>query len=304
MNVRFGICADLHSDYIHDSVERMEKFIRECKEKKVDFCVDLGDFCAPNSENIEHKEKILDMVKTCGLPFYHTYGNHDMDNNSKKEVADLLGEEKVCCSFDMGGVHFIIADACFFQENGCCIPYDHGNYKNAAPDAKVPVLPPSEQSRIRNEMNKADFPTVIFSHQSLIESRTGIRNASDFRRCISDTKSKLLMAICGHEHVDRLEQKDGTYYYCLNSMSYYWAGENYDHTTYGEDVESKYFRLRYVFPYRDPLYAIIEITDSAIKINGRESEIVGALPESMNFTKKGLTEPVTASVISRDLKIN
>ena len=112
-----------------------------------------------------------------------------------------------------------------------------------------------------------------------------------------------MLAACGHEHVDRIEKKDGTYYLCINSMSYYWAGENFDHETYGEAIEREHPLLRCVFPYRDPLFAIVTISDEGIRIEGRESEIVGPMPSDLHFSKKGLVDPVTASIKDRFLPI-
>ena len=111
------------------------------------------------------------------------------------------------------------------------------------------------------------------------------------------------MAICGHEHVDRLEEKEGIYYLCPNSMAYYWAGGHYEHTTYGEEIESTHPLLRHVFPYRDPLYAIIQITEDAINVSGTVSDMVGQSPESMNYRKAGLIDPITASINDRHLRL-
>ena len=61
--------------------------------------------------------------------------------------------------------------------------------------------------------------------------------------------------------------------------------------------------MRNVFPYRDSLFAIVEIADDIITIKGRDSEIVGNSPESMDFKKVGLLDPITASIRSRVLKI-
>lgn len=258
MKVRFGVCADVHTEFIHDAPQRMETFIKECEEKNVDFCIELGDFCPPGELNREHKEKILAMIKASPLKFYHTYGNHDTDHNSKYDVAQYVSPCNMCQSFDVGGVRFVTVDACYYQENGEYISYDKGNYIKACANALVPVIPPSETERLRRELSDG-LPTVVFSHQSLVESRTGIKNAPDLRRMFDECGAKPIMAICGHEHVDRFEQIDGVYYYCLNSMSYYWAGDKYNHSTYGEEIEQNYPRLRGVFPYREPLYAIIDI---------------------------------------------
>ena len=301
MQVRFGIMADAHIEFMHDGAERIRAFLDACLEEKCDFFVDLGDFLPPGEMNAEEKEKILRMLREFPLPRYHVLGNHDTDENEKADVLSYLSAQDGARSFDVGGVHFVLLDACFFRENGREIAYENGNYKRT--EGEVPVLPKTELDFLRADLAAAKHPTVIFSHQSLIESRTGIKNPEAFRSAIADAKNGVLLSVCGHEHVDRLEKRDGTYYLCLNSMSYYWAGERYDHETYGRTIEEKHPLLRYVFPYRDPLFAIVEITDAAITVTGRSSTIVGTAPEALNFQKKGLTDKVTASVKNRRLPL-
>ena len=302
MQVRFGIMADAHIEFMHDGAERIRAFLDACLEEKCDFFVDLGDFLPPGEMNAEEKEKILRMLREFPLPRYHVLGNHDTDENEKADVLSYLSAQDGARSFDVGGVHFILLDACFFRENGKEVAYANGNYKHT--EGTLPILPKEELEFLKADLAAAKHPAVLFSHQSLIESRTGIQNPEDFRSAIADAPSGVLLSVCGHEHVDRLEKKDGTYYLCLNSMSYYWAGERYDHETYGQAIEEKHPLLRMVFPYRDPLFAIIDITDAAITVKGRNSKIVGKSPEDLDFKKKGLSDRITASIESRSLPLS
>ena len=45
--VRFGICADVHKDVMHDADQRLQAFVTEMNEKDVDFIIELGDFTQP-----------------------------------------------------------------------------------------------------------------------------------------------------------------------------------------------------------------------------------------------------------------
>ena len=303
MKVRFGVCADLHTEYIHDSVARMDCFLHACEEAACDFGIELGDFCPPGEKNISHKEQIRERLATLSMPFYHVLGNHDMDRNRKSDVLAYLGAGKAYHSFDCGGVHFVALDACCFFDGARCCDYDNGNYKYAAEGDRVSMLSSEALDWLAKDLAEASYPTVLFSHQSLVESRACIGNAEALRAILRQAPKGVILAICGHEHVDRLEQCEGVYYYCLNSMSYYWAGRAYDHETFGEEAEASYPMLRHVFPYRDPLFAIVEIEDGEIRITGRTSEIVGATPEQMNFKKPGLVDPITASIADRTLKL-
>lgn len=301
MKVRFGAIADLHTEFIFDGAERMKVFLDACRRENVDFCIQLGDFCPPGKMNLAHKEYILSMLDRSGITFYHVIGNHDTDENSKLDVISYIDSPDRHLSFDSGGVHFIIIDACYYRKENKYYHYDKGNYRHES--AEMPVLPAEELDWLRDDLAAAKYPSVIFSHQSLVESRTGIRNPMDFRRVAEAAPHRVLLSVCGHEHVDRLEFKNGIAYYCLNSASYYWAGSKYAHSTYGTDIETEYPLLRSVFPYKDPLFAIIEIDDEKINIKGRRSKIVGESPQEIGFRKWGLRDPITPFVKDRTIKI-
>ena len=304
MKVRFGVIADLHTEYIHDGASRFKRFLDACIAEKVDFCIQLGDFCPPGEKNAEQKREILSLLRELSFPFYHVVGNHDTDRNEKSDVLSYLSVSGAHTSFDMGGVHFVTVDACYYKEADGYYSYGNGNHLRASSSAEISVLPPSELEWLEYDLKKTGLPSVIFSHQSLIESRSGIRNPIDFRRVAENAPSGVLLSVCGHEHVDRLEHKNEIAYYCLNSASYYWAGSKYSHSTYGEEIESAYPELKKLFPYRDPLFAIIDIDDAEVRIRGGDSYIVGATPSELGFQKDGLCDEITASVINRQWEIN
>lgn len=301
MNVKFGAIADLHTEFIFDGAERMERFLETCRRERVDFCIQLGDFCPPGPINREHKESILSMLDRSGIPFYHVIGNHDTDENSKSDVLSYIGAPDGPLSFDRGGVHFVILDACYYREGNECHHYDKGNYRHVS--AEMPVLPAEELDWLREDLSKAEYPSVIFSHQSLVESRTGIRNTKEFRCVAESAPNGVALAVCGHEHVDRLEFKNGVAYYCLNSASYYWAGSKYAHSTYGGKIETDHPMLRNVFPYKDPLFAIFEMSGCDVRVTGTASEFVGDSPSELGFNKRGLKDMITPTIKDRAFKI-
>lgn len=303
MTVRFGVFADLHSDFMHDAVERVEHFLRVCEREQVDFAVQLGDFCPPNGEQMIAKEKIINRIQDNAIPFYHALGNHDMDYNTKQEVLSFLGERERHFSFDCNGFHFVVLDANFYCQDEMYFPYERGNYRKVAKDAKLPILPPSELVWLKKDLAQSKYPSVIFTHQSLIESRAGIYNTKAFRKIAKEAPKGVRLAICGHEHVDRLEYKRGTYYYCMNSMSYYWSGSKYKHDTYDKEITAAYPKLESIFPYKDPLYAIFEMDDAKIRVRGVESEFVGATPKDLQFKKWGLKDEITPRITSREVKV-
>ena len=302
MKVRFGVFTDLHTEFIHDAPQRVETFLKDCKKQNVDFCIELGDFCPPGEMNKEHKKMVLDLISDYSIPFYHAFGNHDMDNNCKADILDTFGLKDSYYSFDFGGVHFIVLDTCYYKEDGEDVSYSYKNYHKAEPE-NIAELPEKQLLWLEQELKNTNLPSVCFSHHSLTKSRAGIGNSEQFNNAVKQSPCGVMLCVCGHEHVDRLELIDKTYYYCLNGMSYYWAGSKYSHTTYGESIEKKHPILRKVFPYSEPLYAIIEINDEEIQIIGKSGKIVGKSPAELGFEKQGLEDRITASVIDRHIKI-
>ena len=303
MKVRFAVCADLHTEFIHDAPARVRAFLDAAEGAGCDFCVSLGDFCPPGGRGSDaHKREILGMIANSPLPFYHALGNHDMDENGKSDVLAFMGQQKGFFSFDAGGVHFAVLDSCYFEDGtGDVRDYDHADYKRTPAGYHISVLPEEELAWLREDLAKAEYPTVVFSHHSLIESRASIGNCDLLREVLENAPRGVLLSLCGHEHVDRVEEKNGILYACINSMAYYWAGGAYEHETYGEEIERAFPLLRQVFPFRDALFAIVEIDNSAISVRGVRSEIVGATPEEMDFKKSGLADPITPEIADRVL---
>ena len=300
MNVKFAVISDLHSEYIHDSAQRIEKFLETARKNKVDFCIQLGDFCPPGDKNLEHKRKIFDLIDSYNIPFYHLLGNHDMDANSKKEVLDFIGCKKSYYSFDCKDTHFVVLDTCFCELSGELLDYDYGNYKKAQQE-KISVLSEKQLEWLINDIEKTDLPCVFFSHHSLTDSRASICNTSRFQEVLKHFSDKIVASFNGHEHVDRAILSNGLWYYCVNSASYYWCGSKYSHKTYGEEIEEQHPLLRKVFPFKDPLFAIVHIDGEFINISGFDSCFVGLSPENLSFVREGLADKITPSIIQRKL---
>lgn len=303
MSIRFGIFADLHTELIHDSVSRLRTILSAFRQADCDFCIELGDFCPPGERNAAHKEQILALTDAFPIPLYHTIGNHDMDANEKADVVRHLGMEHAYYSFDRGGVHFVVLDACYYREGDTEISYERGNYKSCSDGAALPILPAEELAWLKKDLAETSLPTVLFSHQALSEGPRGIRNADALQAVLQSAPCRVILAACGHEHVDFVEQKNGVYYWYVNSASYYWAGSRYKHTTYGEAWEEQYHTLRYVFPYRDALYAIVEIDDGEIRITGTHSEIVGATPEELHYPQDNAHCCIVPRISDRTLSL-
>ena len=69
------------------------------------------------------------------------------------------------------------------------------------------------------------------------------------------------------------------HYIYVNSMSDYWMGGDYLQIRYSEKIDEEFPMIKFTAPYKDPLFALVEINSKGIiRITGRESTWVGPSP--------------------------
>ena len=269
--VRFGICTDVHKDIMHDADKRLFSFVSEMNQKQVDFTIQLGDFCRPYTYN----DTFLNIWNSFEGPNYHVLGNHDMDGGfSREETVKYLEMPAKYYSFDIQGFHFIVLD---------------GNDQQDSIQTGYPRYIGEEQKNwLISDLLATDLSCVLFSHQSL-EDEWGIENAAEIRAILekenkNDSKQKILACLNGHSHMDTAIQINDIWYVEVNSMSYFWVGDDHKHISYSNKIDEKYPWIKYTCPYKDPLYAIVTITtDGILKIEGRKSEWIGPSPTQVGY---------------------
>jgi calcineurin-like phosphoesterase family protein len=287
--VRFGICTDVHKDIMHDADARVTKFIREASKKDLDFIIELGDFCQPNDRNRE----FLKIWNSYPGEKYHVIGNHEMDGGySKDQVVNFFNSPARYYSFDKKGFHFIVLD---------------GNDKNPSPD-RTPGYPRfigEEQTKwLINDLKSTKNPVILFSHQSL--ESDGIENRQQIRAILENENKtagfkKAIVCFCGHGHFDCAASINEINYININSMSNKWVGEGYQTIRYSKEIDAKYPSIKFTIPYKDPLYAFIEINNKAIIIKGKKSSFVGPGPEELAIP--GQTETIRITPVISDRRI-
>lgn len=306
MNVKFGVFADLHIDIMHDGEERLGIFLDACRKENVDFIAQLGDFsypdegrkciCRPENTPINvqsalkritpaDKAKIVGMFENFEKPSYHVIGNHECDLCSKKQILEFWGRDKAYYSFDTGGVHFVVLDPNYGKPSGQYTSYENGNYFDFPKD--IPYLPEEQLEWLREDLNRTEYPTVLFSHQRLCRGHASIRNADALREIMKEAPHKVILSVNGHEHVDELEKEDNVYFLNLNSISSFWVHDDHNEPgLYGEEIDKDFPDICHVIPYRDPVFAIITIDEKGIKVDGRMSAYVGRTPEELDLYEK------------------
>jgi 3',5'-cyclic AMP phosphodiesterase CpdA len=284
----FGMVADVHADLIPDKMDRLGKFIEKAMDKKVDFIVQLGDVCFPNKEN----KAFLNLWHQFEGPKYHLLGNHDMDVSSKRETMDFWGMPEKYYSFDQKGIHFVVLDPNYLYTDHEYLDYDNANfYVN---DDLRTYVDPKQIEWLQQDLRNTRLPTIILSHQSLINPSWGVKNRIQIQEILEKENDrtgyqKVMACFNGHDHIDFQRTLKGIHYVEINSMSYQWLGAKYsDKSRYPAALYEQYQHLDKLGIYKDPLFSFIEVDlkNGWIKLEGVQSEWLAPSPAELNVPEQ------------------
>ncbi|MET2983720.1 metallophosphoesterase family protein [Aureibaculum conchae] len=270
-NLNFGIVTDVHKDLMPDADKRLETFITKAIDKKVDFIIQMGDFCFGETKNND----FLKIWETYKGPKYHVLGNHDMDRNTKSEMLDFWGMPKTYYSYDFKGYHFIVLDANFLYQDGKYINYKNANFYV---DSSIRTFINDEQVEwFKADLEATKLPTIVFCHQSLWH---GVKNRLTLQKIMETHKEKVICSLNGHNHSDYHFEQNDIDYIGINSMSYQWVSGKYESTErFPKKFYKEYGNLHHIAGYKDPLYAFASLDPKGImKIEGVKSDWMSPSP--------------------------
>ncbi len=314
--IKFAAFSDLHLDIMHDGERRLCAFLQAAKQEKVDFAVQLGDFsypedtsycaCAPEKMPINlklamecppnvPKKRLMQQYNSLPMPTYHVLGNHEMDFCSKQSAMAFDGITNPYYSFRCRGWHFIVLDGNHYRNNdGIIQDYWFGDYFESK---DLPYLGTEQINWLEKELSLDKAPTVLFCHQPMWQCDRGLKDRKrimDIFTFASKNGKSIKLCMSGHLHRDYLTIENHIIYYSLNSISNYWAGEQYASLRYNKDVDHDYPNLRYTLPYGKPLFAIITLDEHGMLIRGKTGRFVQPGPKKM-----GIMPMPSASIKSR-----
>jgi 3',5'-cyclic AMP phosphodiesterase CpdA len=277
--LRIAAITDLHHGLAPDAEVRFDSFLKEVdRRKNLDLVLQIGDFCHPG----EASNPISNRWRDLPFPQANVLGNHDMDRGTKGRVMAQWGMKDPFESRDLGSFRLIILDLNHFKKNGQLIPYADGNYFTLG--ANHNWADPDQLAWLGRELRTGSKPTILVSHQPLGMGEPGKRLPDeqeaifDILRAARDVNPKgaVCACLCGHLHVDRLENVYGFPCLCLNSASYFWSNG--------------------MHPYRDPLYSFLEFDPRGeLRVLGRKSEFLRPPP---NVNVKGMSATISDRRIS------
>ena len=269
-SVKFAILADIHFDIMHDAKERLQVFLDAAKKADVDFIIDMGDFAHPKPAN----QYAFDMWHSFPGETYNVIGNHDEDNGCTKEDYVKYAKMKApYYSFDKGDFHFIVLDPNTRYIDGKYVGYGA-------------IIQKDQFEWLKNDLRSTDKRCVIFSHQSLehfVTNRKEVRALLEAENERAGFK-KVVAAFSGHEHTNYEKVINGIVYIQINSASNQWVGEDYKcERRFSKEINEAHPWLKCTVPYKDCLYAIVNINKKGLKLKGVESEFIAPTPEDLDM---------------------
>jgi alkaline phosphatase len=219
--VRIGMVTDLHhadkpaggSRHYRETLRKFAEAAKQFASDEVDFVVELGDFIDAADSVETEKAYLTTITKSfAATPGQHHYvlGNHCVQTLTKPEFLEIVGQPKSYYSFDVGGYHFVVLDACFRSDGE---PYGRKNFNWT--DSHIPA---AEIEWLKADLEKTPNETIAFVHQRLdVEGHYAVKNAVEVRRVLEQS-GNVLAVFQGHYHRNDHKTIGGIHYCTLAAM--------------------------------------------------------------------------------------
>ena len=297
--VRFAIASDFHAPDIPDGEHRVATFIKAANDEKVDFIIELGDFCRLDSASQVYR----DLWNSFPGDKYHVIGNHDMDRYTFEEYTQGMNMPARYYSFDQGDFHFIVLDGNNLFDGKKYTHYARANYYVDA--KKRAHIDPEQMDWLKKDLAATNKRCILFSHQSIEEA---LNHGDDVRKILEAENQracfkKVVMAFGGHNHSNYSKEINGITYVQINSASYVWIGEpTQTEKRYSKEINDRFGGiLKYSMTYTEPLYAIVTLNSKGATLKGTDAEFVPPTPKDLNMNDSVGVFPLVSNI--KDLKV-
>lgn len=297
--LKFAIASDFHAQDVPDGEERIASFIRAAKDEKVDFIIELGDFCRLDSAG----QVYLKLWDSFEGDKYHVIGNHDMDSYTPEEYVAGMKMPGRYYSFDKGDFHFIVLDGNNLYDGK---EYTHYAKANYYVDPKMRAfIDPEQMAWLKQDLAATDKKCVLFSHQSIEQF---LNNGATVRQILEEENrragfKKVVLAFGGHNHSNYTKEINGITYMQINSASYVWIDKpSMTEKRYPKEVNDKYSLLKYSMTYTKALYAIVTLDSKGAIVKGTEAEFVPPTPKDLNMGDSIDHYPLVSNIKDADIR--
>lgn len=297
--LKFAIASDFHAQDVPDGEERIASFIRAAKDEKVDFIIELGDFCRLDSAG----QVYLKLWDSFEGDKYHVIGNHDMDSYTPEEYVAGMKMPGRYYSFDKGDFHFIVLDGNNLYDGKEYTHYAKANYY-VNPKMRA-FIDPEQMAWLKQDLAATDKKCVLFSHQSIEQF---LNNGATVRQILEDENrragfKKVVLAFGGHNHSNYTKEINGITYMQINSASYVWIDKpSMTEKRYPKEVNDKYSLLKYSMTYTKALYAIVTLDSKGAIVKGTEAEFVPPTPKDLNMGDSIDLYPLVSNIKDADIR--
>jgi alkaline phosphatase len=219
--LRIGLVTDLHhadkptagTRHYRETHGKLEEAAAKFEERRIDLVVELGDLidaAADVATEQRYLKTINGVFSQIAKDRHYVLGNHCVDTLTKEEFLGGVERERSYFSFDRGGFHFVVLDACF---RGDGEPYGRKNFHWT--DANIP---PAELEWLEDELKSAGKPCVVFAHQRLdVSNNHGVKNCEAVRKTL-EASGRVLAVFQGHSHQNDYKEIGGIHYATLAAM--------------------------------------------------------------------------------------
>ncbi|TWT75055.1 metallophosphoesterase [Allorhodopirellula solitaria] len=218
---KIGLVTDLHyadkpvagNRYYRETLAKLEQAALQFEQADPAFIVELGDLIDA-ADSVQTEQRYLKTINrefaTICSERHYVLGNHCVDTLRKEEFLGGVGQEKSYYSFNQGGFHFIVLDACFRSDGQ---PY--GRKNSVWTDANIP---PAELDWLQADLKSNQSPVIVFAHQRLdVSNSHGVKNNADVRRVLEES-GNVRVVFQGHSHQNDLKDIGGIHYCTLVAM--------------------------------------------------------------------------------------
>lgn len=278
--VKFLLFSDLHYEFMPDTEKRLKEILQSAEKQKVDFIFNLGDLTATPSDYAH----IKDILSSTNIAVHHALGNHDMDPTDKETYMQTFGLPSSYYYFDKGPFRFIVLDSNYLiDDKGQFVDYNKANYRGL-PDSRIDRYGTEQIKWLETLLKDTTQICLIFSHAPVNERYSEVSQNKDIHNIITrarDRGTRIAVVFGGHIHSDNYHLIDGINYLQVNSASYIWGGQKFLNTErYPAEIHAKHPNLKYVIPYEDVLYAVVEIDGKGeVIIKGKTSSYIKPEPD-------------------------
>lgn len=297
--IRFAIASDFHAPDVPDGKARLESFIQTAKDEKVDFIIELGDFCRLDSAS----QSLREIWNGFEGDKYHVIGNHDMDQYTPEEYVEGMGMPNRYYSFDKGDFHFIVLDGNNLFDGKEYLHYANANYY-VNPEMRA-FIDPEQMEWLKHDLQETEKKCVLFSHQSIelfLNNGAAVRQILETENKRAGFK-KVVLAFSGHNHSNYTKEINGITYMQINSASYVWIDQpSMTEKRYPQEVNDKYPLLKYSMTYDKPLYAIVTLSNKDAVVKGTKANFVSPTPKELQMRDSIGIYPLVS--IIEDVKIS